>query len=65
MGYLSIRSDWYEKGCPKGYQQGRQEIYQLLQIMRDKIAGCGQARIKAIANLLGVRETRRIVGIFG
>lgn len=48
----------------QGYQQGRKEIFQLLQIMRNKIAGCERARIKAIAGLLGVRETRRIVGDF-
>lgn len=52
------------RSVTQGYQQGRKEIYQLLEIMRKKIAGCKEVRIKAIAGLLGVRETRRIVGDF-
>lgn len=44
--------------------QGRRESLQLLAILRRHIPGFGHARIKAIAPLLGVRETRRIVGDF-
>jgi glycine/D-amino acid oxidase-like deaminating enzyme len=44
--------------------QGRRESLQLLQILRKHAPGFQNARIKAIAPLLGVRETRRIVGDF-
>jgi hypothetical protein len=44
----------------KGMIQGRKEIEQLLGIMRKHIPGCAEARIRAVASLLGVRETRRI-----
>ena len=45
-----------------GMVHGRREIDQLLDIMRRRVPGCRRARIKAVAGLLGVRETRRIVG---
>lgn len=45
----------------KGMIQGRREILQLLEVMRP---GCRNARLRAVAPLLGVRETRRIVGDF-
>ncbi len=48
----------------RGITMGRKEIYQLLDIMRNHIPGCGKARIKAVASSLGVRETRRIRGAF-
>jgi len=44
--------------------QGRQESWQLLAILRRHVPGFQNARIKAVAPLLGVRETRRIVGDF-
>ncbi|MCF7838657.1 MAG: FAD-dependent oxidoreductase [Candidatus Marinimicrobia bacterium] len=44
--------------------QGRRESLQLLAILRKHFVGFEHARIKAIAPLLGVRETRRIVGDF-
>jgi hypothetical protein len=46
----------------RGLIQGREETQQLLALMRRHIPGCAHARIKAVASLLGVRETRRIVG---
>jgi glycine/D-amino acid oxidase-like deaminating enzyme len=46
----------------QGLIQGRAETQQLLALMRKHIPGCARARIKAVASLLGVRETRRIVG---
>jgi hypothetical protein len=46
----------------RGYAVGRQEIADLLQIMRAHFPGFREARIKAVAPLMGVRETRRIVG---
>lgn len=48
----------------RGMIQGRKEILELLEIMRAHIPGCANARIKAIAPAMGVRETRRIVGDF-
>ena len=48
----------------EGHRKGRQEICELLEIMRAHIPGCGKARIKTVASQLGVRETRRIVGDF-
>jgi len=44
--------------------QGRRESLQLQAILSKHIPGFEQARIKAVAPLLGVRETRRIVGDF-
>ncbi len=48
----------------RGYQRGREETRQLLEIMRRHIPGCQQARVKAVAPLLGIRETRRIIGAY-
>jgi hypothetical protein len=45
-----------------GLRRGRQEIQQLLPIMRRHFPGFAQARISAVATLFGVRETRRITG---
>jgi hypothetical protein len=50
------------RSLTRGLIQGREETQQLLALMRKHIPGCAQARIKAVASLLGVRETRRIVG---
>ena len=48
----------------KGMIQGRREILQLLEVMRKHFPGCRNARLRAVAPLLGVRETRRIIGDF-
>ena len=48
----------------KGMIQGRREILQLLEVMRKHFPGCHNARLRTVAPLLGVRETRRIVGDF-
>jgi hypothetical protein len=50
------------RSLTQGLIQGREETQQLLALMRKHVPGCAQARIKAVASLLGVRETRRIVG---
>lgn len=42
--------------------RGRRESRQLLEILRKHAPGFGNARIRAVASLLGVRETRRIAG---
>jgi glycine/D-amino acid oxidase-like deaminating enzyme len=46
----------------EGMVRGREEVQQLMEIFRKHVPGYGEARIKAVAPLLGVRETRRIVG---
>lgn len=43
-------------------QDGRQEIKTLLKIMREHIAGFENVRLKAVAQMPGIRETRRILG---
>lgn len=48
----------------KAMAQGRREALQLLAILRRHAPGFANARLKAVAPLLGVRETRRIVGDF-
>lgn len=50
------------RSVSKGMIRGRAEIRQLLTIMRKHFAGFEQARLKAVAPLLGIRETRRIDG---
>lgn len=46
----------------QGMIRGRAETQQLLAVMRKHIPGFANARLKAVAPLLGVRETRRIKG---
>jgi hypothetical protein len=46
----------------RGMMQGRAEAHKLFAIMRQHFLGFADARIKAVAPSLGVRETRRIVG---
>ena len=48
----------------KAMAQGRREALQLLTILRKHAPGFANARLKAVAPLLGVRETRRIIGEF-
>ena len=48
----------------EGMIRGREEIFELLNIMRQHIPGFEDVKLKAIAPLLGVRETRRIQGDF-
>jgi hypothetical protein len=43
-----------------GMVRGRAEVQRLMALMRKHFPGFGEARIKAVAPLLGVRETRRI-----
>ncbi len=47
----------------EGMVRGRRESLELLHIMRRHFPGFKNARLKAIAPLIGIRETRRIVGI--
>jgi len=45
-----------------GIRRGRKEIFQLMDIARKHFPGFENARIRAVAPALGVRETRRIRG---
>lgn len=46
----------------KGLMRGRKEIFELRDVMRKYFPGCANARVKAVAPALGIRETRRIRG---
>jgi hypothetical protein len=48
----------------EGMMKGRAETQKLLELMRRHIPGFSAARLKAVAPLLGVRETRRVIGDF-
>jgi hypothetical protein len=48
----------------RGLVQGRKEAFQLLHILRKHFPGFQDAQMKAVASLLGIRETRRIKGDF-
>ncbi len=52
------------RSLTQGMIRGREETRQLLGLMRAHFPGFARARLKAVAPLLGVRETRRIVGDF-
>jgi len=52
------------RSVTRGILQGRQEVWRLFSIMRRHFPGFSNARIKAVAPALGVRETRRLVGEF-
>ena len=46
----------------EGMIRGRAEVQRLMAVMRRRFPGFAEARLKAVAPLLGVRETRRIRG---
>lgn len=50
------------RSVSKGMRAGREETEALLGALRKHVPGFSQARLKAVASLLGVRETRRILG---
>ena len=52
------------RSVTQGLIRGREETQQLLALMRAHFPGFADARLKAVAPLLGVRETRRIAGEF-
>ena len=52
------------RSISQGMMQGRSEIRDLFTIMQKHFPGFGNARIRQIAPVLGIRETRRIVGDF-
>lgn len=47
-----------------GMMRGRREVNSLMDVLRKYFPGFSRARIKSVAPVLGIRETRRIVGDF-
>lgn len=47
-----------------GYRKGRQEIHELIDIFRKYFPGFENVRLKSVAPLMGIRESRRICGDF-
>jgi len=52
------------RSISRGMMQGRREVQRLMALMRQHFPGFAQAQIKLVAPVLGIRETRRIVGDF-
>lgn len=52
------------KSVSEGLARGRQEVHELLALLRKYFPGFKDAKIKSIASQLGIRETRRIAGEF-
>jgi hypothetical protein len=52
------------RSLSRGMMQGRGEMEELFGVMRKHFPGFARAGIKMVAPVLGVRETRRIVGDF-
>ena len=50
------------RSIARGMMQGRREVTGLFALMRKYFPGFADARIKSVAPVLGIRETRRIVG---
>lgn len=48
----------------QGIMRGRSEVFRLLDVMRRHFPGFADVRLKGVAPLLGIRETRRVVGDF-
>ena len=46
----------------EGLRRGRAEVLELAKILKEHIPGFEHSRIKTVAPMLGIRETRRIVG---
>jgi glycine/D-amino acid oxidase-like deaminating enzyme len=52
------------RSISRGMMQGRREVLRLLDMMRRHFPGFAGAQLKMVAPVLGIRETRRIVGDF-
>jgi hypothetical protein len=46
----------------RAYQVGREKIYRIAEFVRRWFPGCGNAYVSGIAPLIGIRESRRVVG---
>lgn len=52
--------DPFELSC--GYQVGREKVYRIAEFVRRWFPGCANAYVSGIAPLMGIRESRRVVG---
>lgn len=52
------------RSISRGMMRGRSEVNRLFELMKRYFPGFAKARIKLVAPVLGIRETRRIVGDF-
>jgi glycine/D-amino acid oxidase-like deaminating enzyme len=52
------------RSISRGLMQGRREVHRLLALLRRYFPGFQDAQLKLVAPVLGIRETRRIVGDF-
>ncbi len=52
------------RSVSRGMMRGRSEVLRLFDLMQEHFPGFQHARIKMVAPVLGVRETRRIVGSY-
>ena len=50
------------RSVSRGMQAGRSQVHQLFQLMREYFPGFASSRIREVAPVLGIRETRRVVG---
>ncbi len=48
----------------QGTMDGREEVRQLVDLMRDYFPGFAQSRLRWVSPGIGIRETRRIIGTF-
>ena len=46
----------------RAYQLGRAKIYRISQFMKDRVPGFEHSFVSAIAPLMGIRESRRVIG---
>lgn len=46
----------------KAYQVGRAKVFRIAAFMKAYFEGCEEAHVSSIAPLMGIRETRRVVG---
>lgn len=46
----------------KAYQVGREKVFRIAAFMKAYFEGCEEAHVSSIAPLIGIRETRRVVG---
>ena len=46
----------------RGYQVGRRKIFRISEFMRRYWAGCEEAYVSVVAPMMGIRESRRVVG---
>jgi hypothetical protein len=52
------------RSLSQGMMRGRGEVHELFSVMKKHFPGFSAARIRQVAPVLGIRETRRIVGDF-